>query len=109
MSKPRNLINKISRFVGSASRRTFYQSFVFCISEKKPALLVKKFSIYFAHFTKNDKLGLCPQTYHFLAFSSLHKSRNFFQCREIFLLIKKDFQYRFCVIQKIYIKSLVTY
>ncbi len=42
-------------------------------------ILSKKISaIYIAHFTKNDKLGLRPQTYHFSAFNSLHKLRRYF-------------------------------
>ena len=53
------------------------------MNKKKPALLVKKFSVYFVRFTKNDKLGLCPQTYHFSTFNLLYKLRNFFQCRVI--------------------------
>ena len=44
-----------------------------CKSIKIKFYLVKIFFIYIVRFTKNDKLGLCPQTCHFLAFNSLHK------------------------------------
>ena len=66
-------------------------------NEKKTALLVKKFSIYIARFTKNDKLGLCPQTYHFSTLNLLHKLRKFFQCRDFFIFYS-FFVLRFSII-----------